>query len=90
MNLYVWLRGDSNWDFDLEEADNEKMLGATYEKDEEDLSIEHLLKDGEPTAVKWGQMPALSIAMPKEAEKALGDYADLWKKGMRSSQASTS
>src|SRR5207244_740991 len=42
------------------------------------------MKDGEPTAVKWGQTPALSIAIPKEAEKALGDYADLWKKGMRS------
>jgi hypothetical protein len=35
-------------------------------------------------ATKVGQYPPLDIPLPKELQRALGDSADLWKKGLRS------
>ena len=48
VNLYTWLRGDSDWDFEAEEDDNEGMVHATFGRDGE-ISIKHLLTAaGEP------------------------------------------
>lgn len=43
VNLYTWLRGDTNWNMDSEEADNERMVGDTFRKDDEAISIKHIL-----------------------------------------------
>ncbi len=40
--LYTWLRGEPQWDMEAEEFDNERMVRETFEKDDEEISTEHL------------------------------------------------